>query len=164
MINIEILLGIILIILFGIMWILAIIGNHIPAKKRTITYKTFPATHIRKPYNEKWDRSGIIIHYPDPIKIERLDHGYDILNMELRMAKAENRRQRDSVDSLQWALTKSEEEVKRLRNFEEFTTRITNLPNCTSCDRGSCHLRPGIGEGLRYNCPLYRAIIFRKEN
>ena len=106
--------------------------------------------------------------------------------MWLRMAKAENRRQRDSVDSLQWALTKSEEEVKRLRNFEEFTTRITNLPNCTSCDRGICHLRPGIGEGLRYNCPLYKeddvkvfikgivsamevpnpnkAIIFRKEN
>lgn len=135
--NIEVLLVIILIILFGIMWILAIIGNHLPAKKRTVTYKTFPTTHIRKPVNERWacnftppidyddrGRLGIILHTQDVMKIEEVKpktifERYRELNEELHAQKNENLHNQALIKSLQSHLSDSEEECRQLGLYKK---------------------------------------------
>lgn len=37
----------------------------------------------------------------------------------------------------------------------DYTQRVGLLPNCNTCKKIECEYRPGIGEQVRINCPLY---------
>jgi len=44
-------------------------------------------------------------------------------------------------------------------NQQVFIDLIGTLPTCNECGDKQCSYRPGLGQTVRYNCPLFQSLI-----